>query len=263
VPDRLDATELAPRLRGSWRTVDWHASIDSTQRRAHELARAGAAEGTVVVAESQTAGRGRLGRAWHSPPGVNLYASVILRPPLSPAVVPQLALVAGLAVARAIEACTPAQPRLKWPNDVLVGGRKVSGILTEMDAEVERVHFVVVGIGVNVNGAADAFPPELRDRATSLAIATGGPVDRAALTVGLLAALEEDYMRFLAGGFRPLRAEWERRSALADRAVTVRGPAGDVTGVVTGLDDDGALRLVDAAGDLHRIVAGEVTLADR
>jgi len=261
VPDRLDASELGPRLRGAWRTIDWHATIDSTQRRAHELARGGAPEGTMVIAESQTAGRGRLGRVWHSPPGVNLYLSLILRPPLAPAVVPQLALVAGLAVARAIEEQTGMAARLKWPNDVLVGDRKVCGILTEMDAEVERVHFVVVGIGVNVNASEEAFPPDLRDRATSLAITTGGPVDRAGLAAAVLAALEGDYARFLAAGFSPLRVEWEARSALSGRTVTVRAATGAMTGTVAGLDDDGALRLADAAGGIHRVLAGEVTLA--
>jgi BirA family biotin operon repressor/biotin-[acetyl-CoA-carboxylase] ligase len=261
-PDRLDATELGPHLAGSWRAIEWHATIDSTQRRARELARTGAAEGTIVVAETQTAGRGRLGRRWHSPPGANLYFSVILRPPLEPAVVPQLALVAGLAVAQTIRAVTDLDARLKWPNDVLVGGRKVTGVLTEMDAELEQVHSVVAGIGVNVNAPADAFPPELRRTATSLAIACGRRVDRVAFTARVFADLEALYRRFLAAGFTALRVEWERLSALADRTVVVAGADGEIGGRVVGLGDDGALRLVDAAGTMHRVVAGEVTIRD-
>src|SRR5262249_51148011 len=154
----LDAAEVAPRLTGTWRRIDWHASLDSTQRRATELARDGAEEGTTVIAETQTAGRGRLGRRWHSPPGLNVYASVILRPALPPSEVPQVALVAGLATARAVAAATGLDARVKWPNDVLLDGRKVAGILTEMEAELERVRFVIVGIGVNVNAAAETFP---------------------------------------------------------------------------------------------------------
>src|SRR5262249_30258440 len=166
VPDRLGPGELAPYLRGSWRRVEWRAEIDSTQHLARDLARAGAAEGTVVIAESQTGGRGRLGRQWHSPPGVNLYCSLVLRPAVPLAVMPCLALVAGLGVADAVREVAPLRPGLKWPNDVLVGGRKVAGILTELEAEVERVHHVIAGVGVNLNGGPGDFPPELATKAT-------------------------------------------------------------------------------------------------
>ncbi|HXJ33736.1 MAG TPA: biotin--[acetyl-CoA-carboxylase] ligase [Candidatus Eisenbacteria bacterium] len=261
-PDRLDAVELGPHLTGTWRRIEWHGEIDSTQRAARDLARAGAAEGTTVVAEAQTAGRGRLGRSWHSPPGVNVYCSLVLRPALAPGVVPQLGLVLGLAVAVAVREATGLAPMLKWPNDVLVGGRKIVGILTEMEAELERVHFVVAGIGVNVNAPADAFPDDLRDKVTSLAIATGRPVDRVAFMARLLATLETYYRRFADGGFGPLRPEWEGLSALTGRTVVVRAPEGDLGGRVEGLDDDGALRLVDAEGTARRVVAGEVTIRD-
>jgi len=261
-PDRLDETELAPHLSGSWRRVEWHARLDSTQRRARELARDGAPEGTVVVAEEQTAGRGRLGRTWHSPAGCNVYCSLVLRPALSPLVVPQLALVLGLGSARAIRAASGLEARLKWPNDVLVGGRKVVGILTEMEAELERVELVLAGIGVNVNGTIEDFPAELRDKVTSLAVAAGRPIDRVAFMARLLDQLEATYRAFLAHGFAGLRSEWEEWSALGGRRVTVRTADGDRTGRVVGLDDDGALRLTDDAGALHRVVAGDVTLAD-
>jgi biotin operon repressor BirA-like protein len=156
-PDRLGPAELAPHLTGRWRRIEWRAEVDSTQRLARDLARAGAPEGTAVVAERQTAGHGRLGRQWHSPAGVNLYCSVILRPRLAPAAVPRLALVAGVAVAVAVEETAGRRPAIKWPNDVLLDGRKVAGVLTEMDAEVERVAHVIAGIGVNLNAPARAF----------------------------------------------------------------------------------------------------------
>ncbi len=256
-PDRLGPAELAPHLAGTWRRIEWRHELDSTQRLARDLARAGAEEGTTVIAESQSAGRGRLGRQWHSPPGVNLYCSVILRPPLAPAAVPCLALVTGLAVADAVRAVTGLVATLKWPNDVLVGGRKVAGILTELEAEIERVRFVIAGIGVNVN--ADAFPAELADKATSLRLAAGRPVDRAAVTAGLLAALEGRYRRFLAAGFAAMRGEWEACSALTGKEVRVTAPEGEVAGRVLGVDDDGALRLEGPGGEL-RVVAGEVTV---
>ncbi len=259
-PDRVDAAALAPHLRGTWRTIEWHAEVDSTQRVARELARAGAAEGTVVVAEAQTAGRGRLGRSWHSPAGVNVYCSIVLRPPLAPPAVPRLALVAGLAVADAIAAATALRPQLKWPNDVLVEGRKVAGILTEMEAELERVGHVIAGIGINVNAPADAFPPELATKAGSLALVLGRRVDRAALFGGLLAAFEARYERFVADGFAAMRGEWESYSSLTGKEVRVAAPDGELAGRVLGLDDDGALRLARASGEVVRVVAGEVTL---
>jgi BirA family biotin operon repressor/biotin-[acetyl-CoA-carboxylase] ligase len=230
---------------------------------ARDLARSGATEGTTVIAERQTAGRGRLGRAWHSPSGLNLYCSIVLRPPLAPTAVAQIGLVAGVAVADAIAQESGLRPALKWPNDVLLDGRKVAGILTEMESEVERVHHVIPGIGVNLNAPASAFPPELRTKASSLRLATGRRIDRAAFTGRLLAALEARYGHFLAVGFaRSVRAEWESFSALTGTWVSVAGPGGEVAGRVLGLDDDGALRLEQDAGRVARVVAGEVTVRD-
>ena len=259
-PDRLGPAELAPHLAGRWRDIRWLAETDSTQRVARELGRAGAPEGTVVIAEAQTAGRGRLGRTWHSPRGVNLYCSIVLRPALSPAAVPQVALVAGVAAAAALAETPGLAPRLKWPNDVLIDGRKVAGILTEMEAEVERVHHVILGIGVNLNAPRAAFPPELRERATSLFLATGRRVDRAAVTGRLLAALEARYGRFLEGGFEAVRAEWESYSCLTGTDVRVASAEGEMAGRVLGLDTDGALMLARPDGTSTRIVAGEVTV---
>ena len=260
VPDRLSLAEIAPHLTGSWRRIESHETIDSTQSRARVLAREGATEGATVIAETQTAGRGRLGRTWHSPAGMNLYCSIVLRPALAPAAVPQLALVAGLAVADAIEAVTALPVRIKWPNDVVIEDRKLAGILMEMDAELERVHYAIAGIGVNLNLPRDAWPPELRDRATSLAAESGRPVDRAAFAARLLAEFEVRYRQYLGGGLGAMRADWEARSSLTQRTVTVAGPAGTLTGRVLGLGDDGALRL-DVNGREERVVAGEVTLA--
>ena len=257
-PDRVGPSELAPHLRGGWRDVRWLARVDSTQRVARDLARSGAAEGTAVVAEEQTAGRGRLGRAWHSPAGENLYCSVVLRPPRAPAEVPQVALVAGIAVAAAVEEAAGRRPAIKWPNDVLLDGKKVAGILTEMESEMERVHHVIAGIGVNLN--TRRFPRELRTKASSLLLLTGRSIDRARFTAGLLAALEARYGRYLSVGFASVRTEWESYSCLTGTEVRVQGPGGEVTGRVLGLDDDGALRLRGPDGGITRIVAGEVTV---
>ena len=261
-PDRLGPAELAPYLSGSWRRIEWRAEVDSTQRVARDLARAGAPEGTAVIAERQTAGRGRLGRSWHSPAGLNLYCSIVLRPVLPPSAVPQVTLVTGAAVAATVEEETGLRPAIKWPNDVLLGGRKVAGILVEMDSEIDRVHHLLVGVGVNLNTPRAGFPPELRRKATSLLVATGRPVHRAAFAGRLLAALEARYGRFSTVGFASVRAEWESYSCLTGTEVSVASPGGEIAGRVLGLDADGALRLRRRGGREVRIVAGEVTVRD-
>lgn len=259
--DRLLPGEIRPaveprRLRGP---VVHRDVVDSTNRLAIDLARDGAEEGTAVVAEEQTAGRGRLGRTWESPPRLNLYLSVVLRPPMPPVDVPLLALVAAVAVAEAIAAETGLRAEIKWPNDVLLGGRKAAGILTELEAEADRVRFVVLGIGVNLNAGRDDLPPELRDKATSLARECGRPVDRAGFTARLLERLDADYDELLAAGFTGLRRRYEERHALTGRWVAVEG-ARRIEGEVRGIDADGAL-LVETTAGVERVLSGEVTLA--
>ena len=232
--------------------------VDSTNRLAAELARKGAAEGTAVVAEQQSAGRGRLGRSWVSPAGVNLYLSVVLRPVLPPTEVPRLTLVAAVALAEAVGDTVDLPPEIKWPNDLLIGGRKVAGILTELEAEADRVRFVVLGIGVNLNARAADFPPELRRKASSLLLASGRRVDRAAFAGRLLTRLDRAYDRLMTRGFAALRPDYERFHVLPGRRVVVEGNP-RVEGVVLGIDDDGALRIETAEG-VVRVVAGEVTL---
>jgi len=231
----------------------------STNDDATRFARSGEPEGTVVIADAQTAGRGRLGRSWVSVRGLNLYLSIILRPRIVPAAAPHLSLLAGLAVAAAMES-EQLRPRIKWPNDVLLDGRKACGILTELEAEADRVGFVIVGIGVNVNSTLAHFPPELHEKATSLYLASGRRIERAHLVARLLDGVESRYERFLAGGFGVLADEWNARSALTGRAVTVSGAASEtVSGTCEGIDADGALLLV-RGGRRVRVLAGDVTV---
>lgn len=256
-PERLDAATLERHWRGSWRRVVWLDETDSTQRVAHDLAVEGAEEGTTVVADTQTGGRGRLGRSWYSPTGLNLYCSIVLRPACPPPRVPQLTLVLGLAVADTVREASGLECALKWPNDVLLDGRKAAGILTEMEAEGERVRHVIAGIGVNVNVAA--FPPDLAGTATSLRLVAGRRIDRPTFTAALLAAVERRYERYLAEGFAPMRQEWERIAWLRGKDIRVVSPEGEVHGRVLGVDEDGALRLATPAG-IRRVLAGEVTV---
>lgn len=240
-------------------TLHYFDSVDSTNTVAHRLATDGAAEGTVVIADSQTKGRGRLGRSWVSPPRRNLYMSVILRPAIVAGAAPPLSLVAGVAVAETIRDWTP-RAVLKWPNDVLIDRRKVSGVLTEMEADDGWVRFVIVGIGVNINSTADDFPAELRDTAVSLRDIVGAPVDRTAFAESLLSRLEQRYDQFLHGGFVIIRPVCERLSGLTGQHVQVDDGAHRYAGLVTGIAANGSLCLRDATGRDIEVLVGDVSI---
>ncbi|MRR38555.1 biotin--[acetyl-CoA-carboxylase] ligase, partial [bacterium] len=199
---------------------------DSTNALAYRLAEEGAIEGTVVIADAQSRGKGRLGRQWESPAGVNLYCSIILRPPIMPLHAPQLTFLSAVAVAEAIERSAGLAPVIKWPNDVLVNGFKVAGMLNEMSAETERVDFLVLGIGVNINMQRNQFPADLRHPASSLAIEAGHEVGRLSFARALLESLDAHYGRYLAEGYGPLRQAWLDRSAVMGRRVRGSGQQG-------------------------------------
>lgn len=259
----LDVEALRRLRRGARFGAELHyfEETGSTNTRARELALAGCSEGTLVVAEAQSQGRGRLGRSWVSPPYRNLYLSLVLRPPIEPTAAVQLTLVAGLAAARAVRAFDVAA-QIKWPNDVLVDGRKVAGILAEMETDGEQLAFVILGLGLNVNLALDEFPPELRDKAGSLAATLGHGVERHLVAARLLAELEAGYDRFCAHGFGALRAEWNELSCLAGKRVRIDEAGGSYVGSVVGLADDGTLELRTDDGQVQRVVAGDVTIVD-
>lgn len=241
--------------------IECVGETESTNTDAVAAGRAGAGEGLVVIADSQRRGRGRLGRQWVSPAGVNLYCSVLLRPHLAPADVPLLTLVAGIAVADAVAAICPEGVAIKWPNDVLVQGRKVAGILTEMEVSGGAPAFVVIGMGVNLNSRESEFPAEIRPIATSIALATGREVDRAAFAAGLLNALDARYESLLRDGFSALLPAWSERDALRGRQVQVRVGEEIVEGVAAGLAASGRLQIETAAGR-REIVAGDVSVIE-
>lgn len=244
------------------KSLHFFPSIDSTNTYTARLAREGAVEGSVVIADEQTGGKGRLGRSWVSPPGVNLYMSLILRPAVPTATVPQVGLLAAVAVADAIDDVCHLTPAIKWPNDILIDGKKVCGILAEMQTEAGSLKAVVLGIGVNVNAPLSAFPEELRDKASSLFLAGEREIDRSIFTAAVLTHLEKLYVLWLEQGFPALRPLWERRATgLLGKLITVAAPEGLMTGTVQGLDNDGALLLRDqGSGTLRRVLAGDVTV---
>jgi BirA family biotin operon repressor/biotin-[acetyl-CoA-carboxylase] ligase len=237
-------------------------TIDSTNTYAAQRAREGATEGTAVIADSQSGGKGRLGRSWVSPPGVNLYLSLILRPPVPAALVPQLNLLAAVAVAETIVQVCNLTPAIKWPNDILLDGKKVCGILAEMQTEAGALRAVVLGIGVNLNAPLSAFPEELRDKASSLFLVGGQTVDRPAFAAALLTHLEKLYILWLEEGFPALRPRWEHYAAgMIGRWITVAAPEGTIAGAVLGLDSDGALLVQEKEGSMpRRVLVGDVTV---
>ncbi|HVO29463.1 MAG TPA: biotin--[acetyl-CoA-carboxylase] ligase [bacterium] len=227
--------------------------VASTNDEAKRLAHAGAAEGTVIVADRQTAGRGRLGRVWASPVG-NLFLSVVLRPSIAPAAAPPLAPSMGVAVARAIEQVAPLATELKWPNDVKVGGKKVAGVLTESLVSGNTLSAVVVGIGINIGAE---LPAELAEIATTLSREAARNVRKSEIEEALLAQIAEVYARFLKKGFEGVRPDWEERDALNGQTVTIDAGGRQIRGIARGVGRDGALR-VEESGKIVEIATGEV-----
>jgi len=261
----LTAEALQPGLDTAWlaRELHWLERTDSTMRVAGELAARGAAHGAAVIAEEQSAGRGRLGRSFHSPPRANLYASILLRPIPRGMLAPTLVLAAGVAVAECVAGWldAPARVDVKWPNDVRIDRKKTSGILVELASDALLPLWAVLGIGVNLNVDPATFPDEFRSRATSLAAASGRPVDRIAFTQRLFGTLERVLDLHASEGFAGVRPRFEVWFRMAGQEVRVLEPAGrTLEGVVAGVDPDGALRLVGRDGRELRVLAGEVTL---
>ena len=232
--------------------------VDSTNSYARQLAEDGTAEGAIIIAESQTQGRGRLGRRWQSPPFSNLYLSFILRPDLSPRHAPQITLTAAVAVAETVGAFLPRAPSIKWPNDILFDGKKLAGILSEAVCDTERVEYVILGIGLNLNYPVDAMPEELRGRATSMADLTGARVSRENVLSRLIQDLDRCYGDLGESGFEMVRPRWEAHFDLRGRRVRVDVGGRPLVGWARGLDREGALIVEDEQGERRSIVAGDV-----
>jgi BirA family transcriptional regulator, biotin operon repressor / biotin---[acetyl-CoA-carboxylase] ligase len=238
----------------------YHHEASSSNQLAKSLAQDGAPEGTIVAADSQTVGRGRMGRSWVSPPGVNLYFSFILRPGLPAIRVPQLTLLVAVAIHRALAPLLPGlQPKVKWPNDILLNGRKVCGVLCEMQSEPDLTHFVIVGVGINVNQSV--FSPELQHLATSLACEAGHPFQRPQLLAGVLNHFEPLYIEWLAQDDLSFIVPYiEEHSFLHDRDVTIEQLNQTVRGTVSGIAPGGELKLHCTDGRRILVSSGEAHL---
>jgi len=264
-PDRLYPEELQAGLDTRWiaHEIHYFDTTDSTNRIAYDLAREGAAHGTAVVAEGQTAGRGRLGRSFFSPQYLNLYTSIVLRPELDTVRAPTLIPSAAIAVAEAIAQTVhdPEAVEIKWPNDVQLAGLKTSGILMEMSAEATQVDFVILGIGVNLNVERSDLPDEFRSRATSLRTHEGRTIERAGFARQLYTCLEEILDLHARKGFTGLRSRYDARFGMRGQRIRVVDMDGTtLVGSALGITDDGALQLERDDGGVVQIIAGDVTL---
>jgi BirA family transcriptional regulator, biotin operon repressor / biotin---[acetyl-CoA-carboxylase] ligase len=262
VPDALHADDLLSLVHGNrviGRDIQVFQETGSTNEVADRLARGGVKEGAVVFAETQTKGRGRLGRNWLSPAGKGLWFSVLLRPKLRPQAATQLTVAAATALARALEKQTGLRAQIKWPNDILAGGKKLAGVLTELSAEPDCIKYVVLGIGLNVNLTLGDLG-ELRKQATSLKIETGRAFRRADLAAVLLRELDRDYGLVCENQFQKLAEQWEARCSTLGHRVTIRIGDRTVEGRAEALDEDGALLVRGDHGHLERIIGGDVTL---
>jgi BirA family biotin operon repressor/biotin-[acetyl-CoA-carboxylase] ligase len=258
--DIMTKTEIESCIRGVFgRTVEYYDIIDSTNIKAKRLAEEGAVSGTLVVSDCQNAGRGRRGREWVSPSGKNIFMSLILRPDILPGSASMLTLVAALAVHDGIKKETGLTTAIKWPNDIVANGKKLCGILTEMSAELEGIHYVVVGIGINTN--MEEFPEEVRAVATSLCLETGNTVRRSPLIASIMESFEQYYEEFISqGDLSGLISVYNNSMVNAGREVKILDSAGDYTGKALGINERGELLVEMQSGEVKHVISGEVSV---
>lgn len=239
--------------------IEYFKEIDSTNIKAKDLAEGGAPEGTVIIAEKQVMGRGRKGRTWLSPEGDGIYASLILRPAMAPSGAPKITLMTAVAVAEALLSLVQIKITIKWPNDIMVRGKKLAGILTEIATDMDAVNYIIVGLGLNVNTPLQNLSEELKDRATSIYIETGEPLSRTRLVRAYLEYFEKYYEMFKANNFTPIMNRWKQLSNIIGQKITVDVIGRKHVGEVTDIDDEGVLILKDDEGGYQRIFSGDIT----
>jgi BirA family transcriptional regulator, biotin operon repressor / biotin---[acetyl-CoA-carboxylase] ligase len=267
IPDFLYPAEIAgnfpaKRIGSNPELIHHYNQVESTNTTLRNLADKNAPEGTIVVAEEQTAGRGRQGRSWSSPFGKGVWLSVLLRPPMPPQETPIFTLLAATAVVKSLKIILPnLAVGIKWPNDLLINNRKVCGILTELKAEAEILHYLVLGIGINVNFRKKDFMPDLSKIATSLYLENGRKnVSRQKLAAVLLNELDNSYGDFISGGPRPIIAQWKKDNITLGKNVSIKTVRGTFEGKAVDLNEDGSLLVEGKDGIRKHFHAGEVTI---
>lgn len=262
MPDGLTESEISFGLKTKFigQKIVYKETVDSTQTIAKRLGMENAPEGTVAIAEEQVHGKGRIDRQWHSPKYTGIWMSILLRPEIPIPKAPQLTLLTAVAIVEAVAEATGLKPEIKWPNDLLLNGKKFTGILTELQAESDRIHSVIIGIGINVNQKKEDFPPDIAERATSLMIEKGEKINRAKLIRMIFHRLEELYELYLKKGFGPIKVLWEKYAISIGKMITARTLSGSIDGKAIGITDDGVLMLEDANGTIHHIYSADIAV---
>ncbi|HWJ80457.1 MAG TPA: biotin--[acetyl-CoA-carboxylase] ligase [Niallia sp.] len=262
VPEKIVSDRILFGLNTSFvgKKIHFEESVQSTQTIAQKLALDGAQEGTLVIAEEQLGGRGRFERNWYSPKYKGIWMSLILRPNISMIKAPQLTLLTAVAVVQGIQEVTGVQTDIKWPNDLLINGKKVTGILTELQADSDRIHSLIIGIGININQQLEDYPRELQDIATSLYIETKTSWDRSTIIQAIMEQLEKLYLLYLDKGFYPIKLLWESYAISIGKKVIAKTPNKSVKGTAKGITEEGVLLLEDETGTIHSIYSADILL---
>jgi BirA family transcriptional regulator, biotin operon repressor / biotin---[acetyl-CoA-carboxylase] ligase len=261
-PDKVTENEIQFGLQTKrlGQTIYYEESVESTQKIAHRLSYEGYPEGTLVISEEQVAGRGRMTRSWYSPKYTGIWMSLILRPNLPPQKAPQFTLIAAVAISQAIEEISGIEAEIKWPNDILIRGKKVTGILTELQADADKIHSIIIGMGVNVNQSSTDFAADIQPIATSIAIEAKKKIPRAQLVRRILEKLEIYYDLYMEEGFRPIKLMWESRAVSIGKNIIARTINGTIEGKALGITDEGILQLEDAQGIIHHIYSADIEI---
>jgi BirA family transcriptional regulator, biotin operon repressor / biotin---[acetyl-CoA-carboxylase] ligase len=261
-PETITADEIRLGLHTKFigQNIQYEEAVESTQKVAQRLANENVPEGTVVIAEEQLSGKGRLGRQWHSPKFTGIWMSLILRPNIPLPKAPQLTLLTAVAVVQAIEDQTGLVPEIKWPNDILINGKKLTGILTELQAEADQIHSIIIGIGINVNQKIQDFPSELHPIATSLSIETGEKISRASLIRSIFTKFEKLYMCYLDEGFLPIKLLWESYAVSIGKHIKARTLTAVIEGKALGITDEGVLQIEDESGKIHHVYSADIEI---
>ena len=259
-PERITADEIRLGLTTNFigKNIHYEESVESTQKIAHRLSNEDEPEGTIIIAEEQRSGKGRMDRTWHSPKYTGIWMSLILRPNIPLTKAPQLTLLTAVAIVQAMEEETGLQPEIKWPNDVLLNGKKVTGILTELQAEADRIHSIIIGIGINVNQKKEDFPSELQEKASSLFIEKGEVISRAGLIKSFFKHFEKLYLLYLDQGFFPIKLLWEGYAVSIGKILKARTLTNVIEGKALGITDEGVLKLEDETGFVHHIYSADI-----
>ncbi|PZX07684.1 BirA family biotin operon repressor/biotin-[acetyl-CoA-carboxylase] ligase [Psychrobacillus insolitus] len=262
IPELVSPEQITPFLetKSIGRNILYFPVCESTQTIASEEARNGAPHGTIVIAEEQTAGRGRLERAWDSSANKGIWMSVIIRPKISPQYAPQFTLVAAVAITKAIEDLSNCTPEIKWPNDLLISGKKVTGILTELQADMDQVHSIIIGIGVNVNQSIKSFDETVQSIATSLKMETGNDFNRAELVAKIAYYIEKYTDMYVENGFAPIKLLWESYSGTIGKRIKATMLTETLEGVAVSITNDGVLQLKLDNGEIKGIYSADIDI---